>query len=192
MNMEAIGNTIIFGLYDWRVLDARDDKALILSVKTIENRAYSEELAEVTWENCDIRQYLNWEFYNHFTAEEKAFIAETQIKNAGNPWHGTSGGSDTTDRIFLLSIDEAVRYFGDSGLLGSGNLKNEFWLNDKYNTSRIAYGASGRASWWWLRSPGIDQGRAAGVGRDGGIFIGGLGVDDSGGSVRPALWLKHV
>ena len=190
--MEVIGNNITFGLYDWRILDALESKALILSQKTIENRAYNEDLKDVTWENCDLRQYLNGEFYDHFTAEEKALITVAKIKNADNPWHGANGGNDTDDRIFLLSIEEAVRYFGDSGLLNNGYLKNEFWLNDKFNSPRIAYGIGGRASWWWLRSPGGDLSRAAGVGRDGGIFIGGLGVDDIGGAVRPALWLKLV
>jgi len=188
--MKTIDNIINFGLYDWQVLDTQGNNALILSKKIIECRAYNEDLADVTWEICDIRQYLNSEFYNHFAEEEKALIREALIKNAANPWHGTSGGNDTVDRVFLLSVEEAVGYFGDSGLLRNGNSKNEFWLNDQYNSPRIAYGVGGRASWWWLRSPGGDQSRVACIGRDGGIFIGGLGVDDIGGGVRPALWVS--
>jgi len=188
--MEAVGSIITFGRYDWRVLDVRDNKALILSLKTIESRAYNEVLTDVTWEDCDLRRYLNGEFYNQFTEEEKSLISVAQIKNSDNPWYGTGGGNYTIDRIFLLNIEEVVQYFGDSGLLRNGNSKNKFWLNDNYNSSRVAYGASGKASWWWLRSPGGDNRRVAGVGRDGGIFIGGLGVDDNSGYVRPALLLK--
>jgi len=81
-----------------------------------------------------------------------------------------------------------VRYFGDSGQLQKKT--NDWWIYDQYNDARIAKGASGAASWWWLRSPGYSSLDAAAVLDDGGVYMGGYRVGSAGGGVRPALWLN--
>lgn len=90
----------------------------------IENMAYHHEFVDVTWETSSIRQYLNGDFFNNFSQADRARIRETYVINNDNPWTfdgmgNTPGGANTTDRIFLLSIDEVLRYFGDSGILNS-------------------------------------------------------------------------
>ena len=195
-----VGDIIPFGAYSWRVLEIQDGKALLLSDKVIERRAYHEPGRAVTWETCTLRQYLNGEFYDSFSAAEKALIAETRLTNDDNPWYGTSGGNATTDRIFLLSLEEVVKYFGDSGDLK--NRKGWYWegepvlndgqgfiINDQYNSAREAVDADGAALWWWLRSPGVDSLLAAAVHGDGGVGVEGGGSYYDGG-VRPALWLN--
>ena len=184
----AVGDIITFGQYEWRVLDVQDKKALLLSEKLIEKRAYNAEFTGITWEECSLREYLNGEFYNGFDAEDKALIAETTLANNDNPWEGASGGNATTDKIFLLSLEEVVRYFGDSGQL-KDRPEGEFLIDDNYNSARIANDESG-ASWWWLRSPGFDTNLAAYVDKKGFVVVGGLGVNDGSGGVRPALWMN--
>ena len=44
--------------------------------------------------------------------------------------------------------------------------------------------------WWWLRSPGFYGDDAAVVNHAGRVSELGRSVDDSAGSVRPALWLN--
>lgn len=169
-----------FGDYKWRLLalDAQCDKALIITEDIIEKRCYNEAMIDSTWETCTLRKYLNGDFYNKFDDWYKARMLTTNIANPDNPEYGTKGGNDTTDNIFLLSIDEARKYFsGDS--------------------DRVANHA-GRASWWYLRSPGrlpcLNDGRyefrAAPVRHDGSVFVRGYTVNDSNGGVRPALWLN--
>ncbi|MDR0222663.1 MAG: leucine-rich repeat domain-containing protein [Oscillospiraceae bacterium] len=165
------GSEIInFGGYDWLVLEKKDGRALILSLYVLEYKAYNDEYTDVTWETCTLRTYLNFNFYNSFGADDKAKIAETRVINNDNPNYGTSGGNDTTDKIFLLSIDEANEYFSD------GN-------------ARVAYNSKGNASDWWLRSPGINSYYAAYVYDDGLVYVDGIRVYYSYG-VRPALWLN--
>ncbi|MCL1875617.1 MAG: DUF6273 domain-containing protein [Synergistaceae bacterium] len=195
------GNTLEL---DWRVLDVHNGNALILSDRILLSNAYHYDAAKqekismreyqsgaVTWEKSSIRQYLNGSFYDDvFTAEEKAWIAGSRIANAANPWYGTPGGIDTVDKVFLLSVEEVVKYFGDSGQLRNENRGNMHWINDQYNSSRIAKFADDNASWWWLRSPGLDVNRAVYVLDTGYIDLsGGFFYRDEGG-VRPALWLK--
>jgi transcriptional regulator with XRE-family HTH domain len=56
------GNIIIFGKYQWRVLKTDGNSALIITERVIELRAFHEEFIEITWENCDLRKYLNKQF----------------------------------------------------------------------------------------------------------------------------------
>jgi hypothetical protein len=190
-----VGDIIQFGGYDWRVLevDRQNGKKLILSDKIIEKRWYHHSLVNTTWADCELHSYLNGEFYNKFNDADKNQIIRTPITTNNNPWWTSiPGGKDTSDWIFLLSLEEIVGYFGDS----SSKLKNKgsqtYWISDENNSKRIAeYGSEG-AWWWWLRSPGSSSSSAAGVIPDGyvrvtGYYVSGSGV---GGGVRPALWLN--
>ena len=184
-----IGSTISFGGYDWRVLDIQDGKALLLSDKAVKNRAYQQSsYRKTTWAECSLREYLNGKFYNSL-GEDKARIAETVVTTSNNPWYSTNGGDDTNDKIFLLSIEEVVKYFGDSGQL-KNRMDNAWCINDEYNSARIATDKKGTVSRWWLRSPGSNDHYAADVNDSGNLVFNGNFVDLSGGGVRPALWLN--
>ncbi|MCL2077486.1 MAG: DUF6273 domain-containing protein [Oscillospiraceae bacterium] len=189
-NNQSDYEIIRFGGYDWLVLDVQDGKALIISKDILSVQAYHLSDDDITWEQCDLRQYLNGEFLNNsFSPEERERIAETTVINNDNPEYGTAGGSDTTDKMFLLSIEEADDYFaGDA--------------------DRIALNANGGASLWWLRSPGAFGNHAAIINYDGYISVDGYHVStqivgyegrgqadgynehSSSGGVRPALWLN--
>ena len=105
----------------------------------------------------------------------------------------------------MLSIDEVLQHFGDSGLVARGvamganapgaNATQGLHTNrihDRYNNARIAIDLGGSASRWWLRSPGFDPRRASFVNDEGSLILGGYRVFWSGGvdvGIRPALWL---
>jgi len=162
-----IGDIIKFGKYNWHVLDVQDDKALIISEDIIDNKAYHTIYSNITWQHSHMHEYLNDDFCNTFTPEEQELIVKTSVINDDNPKYGTPGGSDTIDKIFLLSIDEYKKY------------RNAI---------------SNISGWWWLRSPGDNSYRAAYVDHDGYIndgfsdYYGGNVIVDYG--VRPALWIK--
>ncbi|MCL1823076.1 MAG: DUF6273 domain-containing protein [Oscillospiraceae bacterium] len=168
----VVGDIIEFGGYNWRVLDIQDGKVLIISEDILENQVYNTENVEITWEYCGLRSYLNGEFYKNFSSAEQGCIVETTVINSDNTQYGVAGGNNTTDKIFLLSIDEAKQYLKD-------------------NSARIAYDISGDSHWWWLRSPGYSSICAASVSDDGYVNVYGVYVYFSrGGGVRPALWLN--
>ena len=190
-NIAAIPDiTVQLGGHIWRVLDIQDGKALILSDKIIETRPYNEFQNNVTWETCMLRKYLNGEFYNMFNSAERAIIAEVQLENKDNQWYGISGGNATTDKVFLLSVEEVVKYFGDSRQLKYRPQSDSYWIDDQFNDKRLAYDASGAASWWLLRSPGSSDCYAAAVSSFGFVLMSGFSVSVAGGGVRPALWLN--
>ena len=190
MSEYKIGEIIQFGGYDWRVLDVQDGKALILSDKVIEESSYNNKYEKITWEACDLRRYLNGNFYAGFGVEERARIIETRLENKSNPWHGTYSGKDTACNIFLLSLEEVARYLGDTEKLKGKNPNNEYWVDDPYNAARTAQNVTGNNSSWWLRSSGVSNTHAAFVNDKGNILVGGKNVIDNDCGVRPALWLK--
>ncbi len=203
-----LNDIIQFGKYNWRILDMQGDNMLIITQDIIEIRLYDLYFAGEVWETCTLREYLNGELLNQFTSDERARIIKTPISNLDNPWYGTWGGEDTYDKIFLLSIEEAYKYFGGSGDMPKCNIAsdtNRNLFSDSHDIDRQAK-YRGDLAFWWLRSPGsqcdsgafdfddADTGYAAFVSDDG--CIGVVGVDlygfmDVGGvGVRPALWLK--
>jgi len=185
----TIGETVRFSLWDWRVLDVQDDKALLITEDIIEQRPYNDKLTGIAWEDCTLRAYLNGEFLEKFSAQERARICETENANEDNQWFGTNGGGNTTDKVFLLSVEDVVKYFGDSGQLKNKNPKSEFWIDDQYNDERAAK-FNNDSLWWWLRSPGPDQYNAADIRLNGNVSFRGYNVHRDEGGVRPALWLK--
>ena len=198
------GEIVQFGDYSWRVLEVRDDRALLITEEIIEANLYNLEPTAVTWEACFLRSSLNDRFLQCFTAEEQERIVETRLSNPDNRWYGTPGGADTDDKVFLLSLEEADRYFGDSGdysnarrkSWGAGNgfeENDDGWaLSNDQDSQRAAIFGAG-PSWWWLRSPGGSDASAAAVDIGGSINVRGRDADtfhpDMGG-VRPALWLS--
>jgi hypothetical protein len=173
-----VGDKIRFGGHVWRVLEVRDGKALVISDMVLGLMGFEENSwTRTTWEKSSVRAYLNGEFLNQFNATDRERIVPTTISTPDNPWYGSPGGADTTDHFFLLSIEEVVRYFGDSGQLSNrGNTHFEggadVRISDRYNDARIAYTREWLETilctccykmeighieprWmWWLRSQG--------------------------------------
>lgn len=200
-----IGSVIEFGGYNWRVLDVQDDRVLIITENVIRTRAYHDIEEDVTWATSNIRQYLNDDFYDSFSRADSARIAETSLVNNDNKWFGAPGGVNTRDKIFLLSIEEVVEYFGDSGMLERGIDPAErvqgfmfdpdilgiygWGIHDMYSNARIATNEAGEVLWWWLRSPGMSNHNVAGVFYEGYLLLNNILATSSTGGVRPALWL---
>lgn len=195
-----IGSTMRFGVYDWRVLDVKNGQALILCDKIIEERRYHSSLTATTWAECELRGYLNSTFYNSF-GQDKSRIIEVLNNTPSNLWYDTKGGSATTDKIFLLSLEEVDKYFGNSGDYTNKRRKrlqenilsstqDHHYMSNDYDQLRIAKDYSGVASWWWLRSSGDRSNRAAIVLNSGNVYVSGYYVSSLYGGIRAALWLN--
>lgn len=170
MNYEK-GDVFKFGNYDWIVLDKQEKELLVITKDAAFVMEYDFKDANVTWENSRMRPILNFDFYEeNFDRTERTLIIERENPNNPNPTYGTWGGAPTSDRIFLLSIDEANMYFED-------------------NDSRVCtYSDDG--CWWWLRSSGNQQHYAANVSITGEVVAFGNNVGEIYGAVRPAMRLK--
>ena len=191
-----VGNIVTFGQYwqthdrsdgkspiEWIVLRREGDKALLLSKNCLDCKQYHIGYSNATWENCNIRKWLNQKFFNDaFTPSDQGKILDTLVINRDNIEYETYGGNNTTDKIFLLSIEEAE------------NLLNREERQAKCTDYAKAQGAwndnDASSPYWWLRSPGGDPLLAAAVHYRGKVFIGGLNICVDDTAIRPALWIN--
>ncbi len=226
VGMTPVGDGVFFGRYEqdndldngpepieWIVLetDEAGHRMLLITRFGIDAREYHEVYAGVTWETCTLRAWLNDEFLNTaFTPEEQAAILLTDVDNSQSQGYGgwnSDGGRDTQDRIFLLSVAEAGRYFGARHFQEDGGdseaartaptpyaLARGAFTNDEDGSAT----SDGRIpGWWYLRSPGYGQRDAAIVAPNG--FVSYYCVNEDhypvhtdeppSGMVRPALWV---
>lgn len=191
-----VGNVVTFGQYwqtynrasgktpiEWIVLRREGNKALLLSKLCLDCKQFNTDYNNATWENANIRKWLNLKFINDaFKQKEQERIIASSILNPDNAEYETPGGNGTTDKIFLLSIDEA-----------------ENLLNREERQAKCTDYAKAQGVWvdsvtdtpyWWLRSPGGDPLLAAAVHYRGKVFIGGLNICVDDTAIRPALWLN--
>ena len=183
-------STMKFGNYhgavEWLVLDKKDGKALLISKYCLDAKEYdkNENNEFVTWETSTLRQWLNSCFINEaFTDEEKALICDTYLQNPDNPEYGTDGGNDTTDKVFLLSIDETSKYLSDK-------IVRKAEATDYAKDKGIFVSEENGKSWWWMRSPGSDDLCASCMGNDGFVHGDGQMIEDRTCGVRPAMWVN--
>ena len=171
------------GNIEWLVLEVKDGRALLISKYALDCKLYNTSLEAVTWESCTLREWLNNDFINTaFSAEEQAMIPTVTVAPGKNPQYGTNPGNPTQDKVFLLSIDEAEKYFKSS--------KARRCKPTAYVVAKGAFvGSSNGNCWWWLRSPGGYQDYSAGVDVVGGVGEYGNNVNDYDNAVRPALWI---
>lgn len=169
---------------EWLVLDTNGDKILLVSEKALDCQPYHSTRADVTWESCSLRQWLNGSFYDlAFNADEQKQIIFTEVVAERNPQFDTSVGENTMDKIFLLSIDETLKYLPTD----SKRMCNP----TPYAISQGAYiNNDTGGSWWWLRTPGSSSKDAASVNSDGSIDYDDGKVSSGQGTVRPAMWIS--
>lgn len=190
--LSHIGSLIDFGQHKWRILDVKNDLALIVSEFVLEKHNYHKDFELSSWADCTLRSYLNEEFYNTFNDVEQFLIAETYVSACDNPWFLTSGGKNIKDKIFLLSTKEVVKYFGDSNQLRNKNPRTKYFIDDQFNNTRKTTDINGVPCPWWLRTPGNTQYFATTVTTDGRITMSGDFVNrDNTIGIRPAMWIKR-
>lgn len=102
----------------WRVLSVSEDgkEAVLMADKNLDVQSYHGGASDdiITWENSDVRAWLNEEFLNRaFTDEEKEGILPATIENKKTPEYVKEEDEDevqeeapTTDRIYLPSREE--------------------------------------------------------------------------------------
>lgn len=191
-----VGETLVFGRYEqdgnldngkedleWIVLTISDKYALLITKYAIDTKPYHENLQNITWEGCSLRKWLNEEFVSSaFNEDEQSANGNSLIKNDTQiniDWP-TSGGKDTTDKVFLLSYREARQYFANSDarrcVPTQYALSTGTWLSEE-----------GRCH-WWLRSPGETQENAAYCSYEGNLYSG-TWCNNNAIAVRPVIWV---
>lgn len=160
----------------WRVLEVRDDgSALLLTRDIIECRSYHDSRGNITWQNCNLRQWLNGVFAPRaFSPQERQWLMleHCEAEN-NNAFRKVLGGGDTEDYVFCLGLDQAQRLF-DADAMRQAQLTP---YAQRAHSTR----------WWWLRAPGGHQFAAATVAEQGFVDYNGFHASLDCIGVRPAI-----
>ena len=222
------GEYIIFGSYEqdgdssngpepieWEIVLDEGDRMLVISRYILDVVPYNTEYTDITWENCTLRSWLNNDFYNTaFSDSDHGRIIQTELTNSDNPHYGTVGGNNTSDKLFVLSLNEVMEYytfnswyeedqFGYSQQLAVEATPlvyksyRGYEIEENYDSFLLDEGYSSdiygkNCYFWWLRSPGSYNKFACCVNYYGGAgwyHDNGAIVNDCVG-VRPALYLS--
>ena len=187
-----IGDYVLFGSYVqeddeeaepiiWEVISKKGDCLLLLSRDCLDSLPYQEEYGKTSWKDSYLREWLNEDFYDEaFTEDEQDLIMYKTVQNKKNPEYGNTNLKDTRDRVFILSISEALEYFEKKKERLSE--PSEYALEEA-----VSYDADDRG--YWLRTAGMDARFAAVVNPDGGINYGGYYASEYA-YVRPAVWVE--
>ena len=174
---------------EWIVLDMTGSRIVLISRYCLFPSSYYNpagvKYKYTTYENSDIRSYLNKEFYKTaFSSRERQQISLVLNSNKNNKKYGTNGGNDTKDRVFLLSDEEAIFYFSSSA-----ERRTKPTAVCKSALKKRRYTFSNKYCYWWLRTPGKVRCNAEYVTDVGNIYRYGSDVGHSNVAVRPAIVL---
>lgn len=204
----------------WRVLNRNGNDAFLLADIALDDQKYNTNYEDVTWETSSMRSWLNGygasmnqpkadysrkNFINSaFTSTQRNIIKTTGVVNNNNIDYGTTGGKNTSDKVFLLSESEV---YNTDTAAGYGFAKGYSTYDEArrsrcstyayamgtwryYHDTDAEYTKYNGNVWWWLRSSGDDSSSATGVIDYGWVDGSGRNVHRNVHGVRPALHLN--
>ncbi|MBB5197698.1 DUF6273 domain-containing protein [Anaerocolumna cellulosilytica] len=202
----------------WRVLSDSKGDLMLLSDRILFCENYNNSNELVTWEKANIREELNSSFFEMaFNDIEQDNILITSVKNEDTKLVfrydskkskvveetsngiGGKGGEATKDKVFLLSLEDA--------------LNPKYWIGIKENLSilqranplpdRMAYcstyalfsgciiNSKTLSSQWMLRSPAENNYFVSGLTNNGAVSSYGANVWTAYLGIRPAIRIKR-
>lgn len=223
----------------WDVLDKQDDRILVISHDVVIRSRYCGteacvppwESMYVPWERSYIRAMLNGEFYQTvFDEEEKERIVDSVISNPDSKQYAANVEAadrsgiiydetemledmpDTRDRLFVLSWEEAVRYYQPELTTNENGVKgyvSDNWiakpsyvvlLEEYENQQKSQEEMSQEELWewhstywldWMLRSQGLSEDDVLCI-NVAGSLSGKLTIQTPSYTmgVRPAMWVR--
>ena len=165
---------------EWIVLKKNDGEALLQSKYCLDTLTFSTTQSNLTWENSNVRTWLNNSFYNTaFNSIEKNIIINSRLLNEGD--------NPTYDNVFLLSKGETETYYSYKSARKAGY--TQYAVNRGIYTNQF----SDEKTTWYLRN--IVNNASVLVGLQGEFAEWDTWYGDeyyTKAGIRPAIWVKTV
>ena len=192
----VVGQEIYFGDYEqvrnqvngkepikWIVLKIDNGKALLISKYALNCNQYHDKNENVKWDDCFLRKWLNRRFiYEAFSMDQQKLILKSQVTDNGNPQFNIEPGIDTSDKIFLLSTEEAEQLFPSR--------ESRQCAPTNYAKIHGAFVGNNGNALWFLRTSGSTNNRVAYVNTGGKVDYKGTCVVSRDFCIRPAMWIE--
>ncbi len=154
-NETKVGSSYFFGRYEqdnnpengaeeieWIIAGKQDGKFLLVSKYALFPMAYDTTGEDVTWENSELRKYLNSQFIKDaFSGEEQTKLVKTLVTAADD-----ISGNDTLDWVFILSMIEADTFLSKD--------QRQVYPTEYALALGTQINADNKHCWWWLRNHG--------------------------------------
>lgn len=202
----AVWDCIYFGWYPqdsadendlqpikWRVLSVEGNDAMLISDKMLfASEFIFHIMSSTTWEGSCLRSELSTFGNKAFTEEENESIITVTVNNKSNPdYPEYADDKDTTERIYVLSYDEACN--PEYGFCADPDKSSK---TRQAAITKYALSEGNVIKCWWLRTPGMGRFKTANVFYDGQINSQGtilmndvVGQEKDYLAVRPVLHL---
>lgn len=182
---------------EWLVIEKNNNEMTLMSKYVIDNLPYNSNGDDCTWEECSLRKWLNNEFYNMaFNEEEKNKIVAKTNTNMNNKFYDLDilGGDDTIDKVYILGVDDYLKYFKHGGLEKYGYSIDEeivaegteYAYTKEINGDKLFKDEKGHTL-FWARTPGHYQNTATYIDSDGLLTVYGYSVDAGIIGIRPVI-----
>jgi len=164
--------------------DESSGRVLVISKTIVAEKHYHDEDEKgITWETSTLRSWLNNDYFASFPKELSNSIAGVTSKNTSiYAEDDTENGPATEDKIFLLGIDEVLKYFSDdySRIATYNGAPSNWLLRSLRRSGNLA---------WLVSSDGNPYNYLAFLGPPRvAVYQNGVKMDNSCG-VRPAYWI---
>lgn len=144
-----VGDTVTLGEggkeIEWRVLEKTPTEILLIQKDCriygeYKSHDYYNQNDDATWEGSDIRRRLDGYYKDIFSKDEKQIIKDILVTAERIHSQDKDPGADTIDKLFLLSTEEANKYFkGDED-------RKAYYHTYENGEEKI------RQCSWWLRN----------------------------------------
>lgn len=198
-------DTVTFGHYEidgelgngfedieWILLDRQGNSALLMSKNIIENSNFNLGSTDSTWNNSELRRFINEDCYNAwFDEDEKARILTTNVMTKDSIGNNIS----SADKIYILDEDECRKYFGYEDTNGH-NKRIATHITPYLKATRKNITIESKEVWYkgnssfWLRDAATTPQNVKYVGLAGKLHPEGDTVLENDG-IRPVLWVTY-
>ena len=153
------GDTVTFGKFEtdgktengddpltWTVLEKKNNKMTLITEQSIAAMRFHFNSKETCWEKSSLRAWLNGTFVTSaFDENESAFLCKNTVINQANPEYPYPDNPATQDKVYILSLSEATKYYSTAGerKAACSDASAPSTYTDRF----------GNCS-WWLRTPG--------------------------------------
>jgi hypothetical protein len=188
LKVADIGDRVLFGRFEtdtskpgterleWIVIGKEGDKIKLLASKGIAGSYYHQKHEDITWEKCDLREYLNSTYFTDmFSKYEWSCVC------------------DNADVFTLLTVDELYELYPNAE--DRKLIVTDYAQATGTNANRISklhqWDMKGYdSSWWWLKGSNKEGEITAPIVEiDGSIYENKKYVNKPGGAIRPVLYL---
>ena len=189
----------------WRVLDVRENQALLLADRLLDCVPFHRTDEEITWGESTLRDWLNGYgeyagagFIDRaFSGTEQDAILSTNCRNRANQDYGTDSGADTIDRVFILSNEEVFE--GENAQRYGFHAGRDYDDPAKRFTSTLYAKCMGTwwspvdeyagNSFWFMRTSGYTARSVTYVCDFGYIYSRGTLITCADAGILPAIWV---